>query len=209
MSRWSTRLPATPQVMIGLALVYRRTVKPALAASGAWAAAIWIAGEGFGSILTSTANPLTGALGAALLYTVAGLMRWPRQTDGEPVGRLAWATLWPASAALWSMPANDSAGSVPDAGHVSSVGHRLAYPGRRSRHARGRVDYVEEPRQACDASSGAQGGAILRTVFAVVSATAVASCSGGAVDVPAGRRATLVVHVVRCRRFRRPIWVPT
>ena len=101
--------------MIGLAMVYGRTVKPALAASCAWAAAIWIAGEGFGSILTSTANPLTGALGAALLYTVAGLMMWPRQTDGEPVGRLAWATLWPASAALWSMPANDSAGSVPDA----------------------------------------------------------------------------------------------
>jgi len=63
---------APPQVMTGLALVYGRTVNPALAASCAWAAATWPAGEGFGGILTSTANPLTGAPGAALPYTSPG-----------------------------------------------------------------------------------------------------------------------------------------
>ncbi len=108
-------LAATPQVIIGLALVSGRKVKPALAVSFAWAAAIWFAGEGFGGLLTGTASPLTGAPGVALLYIVVGVMVWPRQTDGERAGRLAWAALWLASAALWLTPANDSAGSVHDA----------------------------------------------------------------------------------------------
>lgn len=108
-------LAATLQVLIGIALLHRRTVKAALAVSFAWAAAIWFAGEGLGGILAGTANPLTGAPGAALLYIVTGVMVWPRQTDGDRGGRLAWATLWLAAAALWLMPANDSPGSVHDA----------------------------------------------------------------------------------------------
>jgi hypothetical protein len=106
---------ATLQVLIGLGLVCRRTVKPSLAVSFAWAAAIWFAGEGFGGILTGTANPLTGAPGAAVLYIVVGVTVWPRQGDGERGARLAWVALWMASAALWLMPANDGAGSVHDA----------------------------------------------------------------------------------------------
>lgn len=106
---------ATLQVMIGLALMRRRTVKLALAASFAWAAAIWFVGEGFGGILTGTASPLTGAPGAALMYIVAGAMVWPREANGERGPRLAWATLWLVSAALWLTPANDRASSVHNA----------------------------------------------------------------------------------------------
>lgn len=108
-------LAATLQVMIGLGLMWKRTVKPALAVSFVWAAAIWFAGEGFGAILTGSANPLTGAPGAAVLYIVVGALAWPRQTEGERGARLAWATLWLACAALWLMPTNDGAGSVHDA----------------------------------------------------------------------------------------------
>jgi hypothetical protein len=108
-------LAATLQVMIGLGLVYRRTVKPALAVSFLWAAAIWFAGEGFGGILTGTANPLTGAPGAALLYIVVGLIVWPRPAGGERGARFAWAGLWLSWAALWLLPASDGSGSVHDA----------------------------------------------------------------------------------------------
>jgi len=113
---------ATLQVLIGLGLLYRRTVKPALLVSFAWALGIWFTGEGFGMILTGTASPLTGAPGAALLYIIAGLMCWPGTRFGllgECGARVVWAVLWLGSAALWLLPANDSAGAVHDA--IASV----------------------------------------------------------------------------------------
>jgi hypothetical protein len=120
---------ATLQVAIGLGLLYRRTVKPALVASFVWALGIWFTGEGLGMILTGNASPLTGWPGAALLYVIAGLMCWPRTGKnaavstpvkrfgllGELGARRAWAALWLGSAALWLLPANDGAGSVHDA----------------------------------------------------------------------------------------------
>lgn len=111
-------LAASLQVTIGLALMFRRTVKPALAVSFIWAASIWFAGEGLGAILTGTASPLTGAPGAALLYIVAGALVWPSDRAGELGGlggRLAWSALWLSSAVLWLLPANRTAGSVHDA----------------------------------------------------------------------------------------------
>jgi hypothetical protein len=122
---------ATIQVAIGAGLLYRRTVKPALLASFAWALGIWFTGEGLGMIFTGGANPLTGAPGAALLYIVAGLMVWPRTRRthtttkrpqikpygllGEHGTRLAWAGLWLGSAALWLLPDNRSASATHDA----------------------------------------------------------------------------------------------
>jgi len=122
---------ATIQVAIGAGLLYRRTVKPALLASFAWALGIWFTGEGLGMIFTGSANPLTGAPGAALLYIVAGLIVWPRTRRthnttkrpqikpygllGQPGTRLAWAALWLGSAALWLLPDNSSAGATHDA----------------------------------------------------------------------------------------------
>lgn len=109
-------LAASLQVAIGLALVFPRTVKPALAVSFVWAASIWFVGEGLGAILTGTASPLTGAPGAAPLYIAAGVMVWPGERPGRWLsGRVAWAVLWLSSAALWLLPANRSAGSVRDA----------------------------------------------------------------------------------------------
>jgi hypothetical protein len=84
---------ATLQVLIGLGLLYRRTVKPALLVSFFWAIGIWFTGEGFGMIFTGNASPLTGAPGAALLYVLVGLLCWPRsgtlrRPNRERVGRL-------------------------------------------------------------------------------------------------------------------------
>lgn len=108
-------LAATLQVLIGLGLMSKRTVKSSLAVSFVWAMAIWVVGEGAGGLLTGTASPLTGAPGAALLYIVVGLMVWPRDGDSMRGERLAWAVLWLASAGLWLLPANQAPGSVHDA----------------------------------------------------------------------------------------------
>jgi hypothetical protein len=119
---------ATAQVLIGLGLLYPRTVKPALLASFAWALAVWFSGEGLGGIFTGDASPLTGAPGAALLYVLVGLMCWPTSsasdTDGERSARLGligelkarviFGALWVGLAALWLFPANDGGSSVHD-----------------------------------------------------------------------------------------------
>ena len=74
---WNT-LFALIQVGIGAGLLFRRTVRPALAVSYLWVLGVWVIGEGLGMVLTGTASPLTGAPGAALLYGAIGLMAWPR-----------------------------------------------------------------------------------------------------------------------------------
>jgi hypothetical protein len=122
---------ATIQVLMGVGLLYRRTVKPALLASFGWAIGIWFTGEGLGMIFTGNANPLTGAPGAALLYILAGLICWPRTERspertgrarikaygllGEHGTRWAWAALWLGSAVLWLLPANSGANATHDA----------------------------------------------------------------------------------------------
>ncbi|HEU4978676.1 MAG TPA: hypothetical protein VFT42_07270 [Solirubrobacteraceae bacterium] len=98
---------ATLQVLIGLGLLYRPSVKAALLASFAWAGGIWFAGEGLGMIFTGTASPLTGAPGAAPMYIVAGLLCWP--AAGRRIrlaGRGCWSLVWLLSAVLWLLPAN-------------------------------------------------------------------------------------------------------
>ena len=116
----------TIQLLIGLGLIYRPTVKPALVTSLAWALGVWWIGEGLGGLLTGHASPLTGAPGAALLYIFAGLVVWPRargRACGTPSGgilgaraaRRIWATVWLGSAALWLLPANRATGAVHDA----------------------------------------------------------------------------------------------
>jgi hypothetical protein len=117
---------ATIQLLIGLGLIYRPTVKAALLASFGWALGVWWVGEGLGGLFTGTASPLTGAPGAALLYVVAGMIVWPRAAChtgsaaaggvlGERGARGAWAVLWVGFAALWLSPANRAPDAVHDA----------------------------------------------------------------------------------------------
>src|SRR5665213_4223355 len=73
------------QVAIGLGLLYRRTVKPALVLSLVWALVVWWFSEGFG-MLFAGANPLTGAPAAVLLYAIIGLLVWPDERPGGPLG---------------------------------------------------------------------------------------------------------------------------
>ncbi|MGH2871409.1 MAG: hypothetical protein ACRDL5_02995, partial [Solirubrobacteraceae bacterium] len=93
------------QVGIGLALLCRRTVKPALAVSFGWTLIVWWFGEAFGMLLMGMANPLTGAPGAVALYALIGALAWPNDRPGGLLGasgaRIAWAALWLVFAWLW------------------------------------------------------------------------------------------------------------
>ncbi len=100
------------QVAIGLGLLYRRTTKPALAVSFAWAFIVWWFGEAFGMLFMNMANPLTGAPGAVLLYALIGLMVWP---NGRPAGllgirgsKIMWSALWFVLAWVWLMEPSSS-----------------------------------------------------------------------------------------------------
>jgi suppressor of ftsI len=115
---WNT-LFALTQVLVGLGLLSRRTVKPALAASFAWVLIVWWFGEGLGMVLANMAQPLTGAPGAVLLYGLVGLVAWPKERPGGLLGvkgaKTMWAVLWLAMACLWLNGASSSANATRDA----------------------------------------------------------------------------------------------
>ena len=133
---WNTFF-ALIQLFIGVGLLFRRTVRPALAVSFAWALGVWVIGEGMGMILTGTASALTGAPGSVLMYGLLGLMAWPRTPRGsghggeQPVGIASsaaaqgigrsitplavWAGYWCLAAVLFVLPDNRTTTSVQSA----------------------------------------------------------------------------------------------
>ena len=121
---WNT-LAAEIQCAIGLGLILsRRTVKPALLLSFAWAPAVWWFGEGFGGLTSNTLpSPLMGAPGAVILYALIGLLVWPTSKRegrspadmgplGDRGGLYAWSGLWLLSAGLWLVNVNRASGAT-------------------------------------------------------------------------------------------------
>lgn len=119
---------ASIQILIGVGLMMRPTVKPALCLSLVWALGVWSLGEGFGMLFTGMASPLTGAPGAALLYLAIGVLVWPRHAGravpgsaategplGEWGGKVIWAVVWSGMGILWLLPANRARGAVSSA----------------------------------------------------------------------------------------------
>ena len=70
-------------MVIGVGLLYRRTVKQALLLSFVWAFFVWWFGEAFGMLFMSMGSPLTGAPGAVFMYAVGRALIWP---GGSPEG---------------------------------------------------------------------------------------------------------------------------
>ena len=146
---WNTFF-ALIQVAIGVGLLFRRTVRPALVVSFFWAFGVWFFGEGLGQLFTGSASALTGAPGSVFLYGLIGLMAWPRSTrserdaDGEPsvgiassaagqgIGGAAtplvvWCGYWSLAAVLFLLPNNRTPTSVSSAIVGMSPGEPSAY----------------------------------------------------------------------------------
>jgi hypothetical protein len=136
---WNS-LFALTQLAIGVGLLLRRSVRPALALSFPYALGVWIFGEGLGMLFTGSASALTGAPGSVLLYGLIGLMAWPRpvagrssspRAQGDRVGiassaaaqgiggsRTAlavWSGFWVLAAVLFVFPDNRTQSSISSA----------------------------------------------------------------------------------------------
>jgi hypothetical protein len=148
---WNTFF-ALIQVAIGGGLLFRRTVRPALAISFFWVLGVWFFGEGLGLIFTGSATALTGAPGSVLMYGLIGLMAWPRRAGGranesleveQKVGVASsaaaqgiggavtplavWSGFWVLAAVLFLLPNNRTQTSVSSAISGMSSGEPSAY----------------------------------------------------------------------------------
>jgi hypothetical protein len=133
---WNT-LFALTQLVIGVGLLFPRTVRPALALSFPYVLGVWVFGEGLGMLLTGSATALTGAPGSVLLYGVIGIMAWPRRAAApaadaaEPRGIASaaaaqglggavtplavWSGFWFLAAILFVLPDNRTQTSISSA----------------------------------------------------------------------------------------------
>jgi len=108
---------ATIQLLIGLGIAFRPTVRVALAGSIAWACAVWWFGEGLGGVLSGAADPFNGAPGAVIIYALLAVLLWPAdrvarapftaaRAVGAHVARALWLVLWLSLAYFALTPAN-------------------------------------------------------------------------------------------------------
>jgi hypothetical protein len=114
---WNTLFGLT-QLLLGLGLFWRRSVKVALAGTVLWSLIVWWLGEGLGGVLSGSATPLMGAPGAVILYALLALLLWPREGEAgvslaetsliSRIAPLAWVLLWGSEAYFALLPANDS-----------------------------------------------------------------------------------------------------
>ncbi len=80
---------ATIQLLLGVGIAFRPTVRFALAASIAWSLGVWWFGEGLGGVLNGGADPLNGAPGAVILYALLAVLLWPADRPGTPASFIA------------------------------------------------------------------------------------------------------------------------
>jgi hypothetical protein len=119
---------AVIQLLLGLGIAWRPTVRLALAASVAWALAVWWLGEGLGGLLAGAASPVNGAPGAVLLYALLAVLLWPAERHppdpdgtaqvpaaravGRRAARACWLAVWLGLAALALLPATRAPGAL-------------------------------------------------------------------------------------------------
>jgi hypothetical protein len=109
---------ATIQLLLGLGIAFRPTVRLALGASIAWAIGVWWFGEGLGEVLTGHVSPVNGAPGAVIIYALLAVLLWPADRSGEPApctaaravgaraARALWLVLWLSLAYFALLPGN-------------------------------------------------------------------------------------------------------
>jgi len=112
------------QLLLGLAIIFPRTARVALAASLPWALAVWWLGEGLSGLAGGNASILSGAPGSVFVYGLLAVAAWPRRgrSDVAPPRWLAfaWAGFWIGAAVLQVLPTNNTGADV--AGAVTANG---------------------------------------------------------------------------------------
>jgi hypothetical protein len=118
---------ATIQLLLGLGIAWRPTVRVALGASIAWSLAVWWLGEGLGGVLASPDSAVAGGPGAVILYALLAVLLWPTDRPsplappfvaaravGAPVARALWLVLWGSMATIQLLPVNRAPQAVHD-----------------------------------------------------------------------------------------------
>ena len=182
---------ATIQLLLGLGIAWRPTVRVALAASIAWSLGVWWFGEGLGGVLSGGASPVNGGPGAVIIYALLAVLLWPAdritasgapapfvaaRAVGATVARVLWLVLWGSLAYFALTPAN----RAPQALHGMIAGMADGEPGwlaALDRHAAALV-----ARQGLAAS--------------IVLAAALAIVAIGVYLPPSLARATLILGIV-------------
>lgn len=123
------------QFLVGFGIVFKRTVRPALALSIAWALGVWWFGEGAGGIFHGAATPFGGGPGAVLFYAVLAVLLWPSEgsdrpfvaarTVGVTTAKAIWAVVWGLLAILSVV----GSGRQPKALHDLVAGLDSGQPG--------------------------------------------------------------------------------
>lgn len=178
---------ATIQLLIGVGIAFRPTLRPALAASVAWSLGVWWLGEGLGGVLSGTASPLNGAPGAVVIYALLAVLLWPADREALPpftaaravgarAARALWLVLWLSLAYFALTPANRAPQAV--AGLIA--GTEAGQPGWLAAIGRG----------AASLAAG-QGLAV-----SVALAVALAVAAAGIYLPPAAARAPLALAIV-------------
>jgi hypothetical protein len=114
---------ALVQFLIAFGLVWRRSVKPALALSIVWSLGVWWFGEGLGGIAHGVATPFGGGPGSVLFYAVLAVLLWPSARPDGPfvaarsVGVSAAKAIWVALWGLLAVLAVVGSGRSPRALH--------------------------------------------------------------------------------------------
>jgi hypothetical protein len=179
---------ATIQLLLGLGIALRPTVRPALAASVAWSLGVWWLGEGLGGILSGTASPVGGAPGAVILYALLAVLLWPASRPsasppfvaaravGERAAKALWLVLWLSLAYFALTPANRAPGAL--SGALTDVGD--GEPGWLAGLGKGAASLV--------AGRGLGAAVILAVAFVLIAA--------GVFLPRAGARAAVVLAIV-------------
>lgn len=86
------------QILLGLGIAWRPTVKAALGASVVWSLLVWWFGEGMGGVFRGAGSPIGGGPGAVLFYGLLAVLLWP-------ANRTAMAPPFAAARAVGVVPA--------------------------------------------------------------------------------------------------------
>ena len=178
---------ATIQLLIGLGIAFRPTLRLALAVSIAWSLGVWWFGEGLGGILNGAASPLNGAPGAVIIYALLAVLLWPADRParvpftaaravGTHVASALWLVLWLSLAYFALTPAN----RAPQALNGMIAGMESGQPGWLSTMDKGAAALV--------ANQGLAASIVLAVALVVIAV--------GVYLPPAIAKATLVLAIV-------------